>query len=143
PLYFYGAWFSSDKVVHSLSPMAYSPVIYIALVRLGVVPDPGVAIRERRVARIAGIFIITVSVGMAVGGFYECIEWLGGKWGLLGGHFVKGLWDTETDLLCDATGSIVGATFITVWALRGWSSRRVTVVPVPGPRKPGLGGGSG
>jgi uncharacterized membrane protein HdeD (DUF308 family) len=133
-LHFYGHWFYYDKVVHSLSPVAYSPVIYIALVRLGVVPDPGVAIREHRSARIAGIFIITLSVGMAVGGFYECVEWLEDKWDILGGHFVKGLWDTETDLLCDAAGSITGATFITVWALRGWSSRRVTVVPAPEPR---------
>jgi uncharacterized membrane protein HdeD (DUF308 family) len=132
-LHLYGDWAYYDKVVHSLSPMAYSPVIYIALVRLGVVPDPGVAIRERRVPRIAGIFIITLAVGMAVGGFYENIEWLEDKWNILGGHFVKGLWDTETDLLCDAAGSIAGATFITVWALRGWSSRRVTVVPAPGP----------
>src|SRR5262249_13847446 len=49
----YGHWFYYDKVVHSLSPVAYAPVLYIVLVRLGVVPDPGVAIRERRVARIA------------------------------------------------------------------------------------------
>jgi uncharacterized membrane protein HdeD (DUF308 family) len=133
-LHLYGNWFYYDKVVHSLSPMAYSPVVYIALVRLGVVPDPGVAIREHRVARIAGIFIITLSVGMAIGGFYECVEWLEDKWGILGGHFVKGLWDTETDLLCDAAGSIAGATFITIWALRGWSSRRVTVCAAPAPR---------
>ena len=130
----YGHWFYYDKVVHSLSPMAYSPVIYIALVRLGVVPDPGVAIEERRVPRIAGIFIVTLAVGMAVGGFYENVEWLEDKWDILGGHFVKGLWDTETDLLCDAAGSIAGATFITIWALRGWSSHRVTVVPAPGPK---------
>src|SRR5262249_47722214 len=31
------------------------------------------------------------------------------------------------------TGSLAGATFITIWALRGWSSHRVTVVPAPGP----------
>ena len=130
----YGDWFYYDKVVHTLAPFGYSPVLYIALVRLGVVPDPGVAIRERRVARIAGIFIVTLAVGMAVGGFYENIEWLEDKWGILGGHFVKGLWDTETDLLCDATGSLAGATFITIWALRGWSSHRVTVVPAPGPK---------
>ena len=130
----YGDWFYYDKVVHTLAPFGYSPVLYIALVRLGVVPDPGVAIRERRVARIAGIFIVTLAVGMAVGGFYENIEWLEDKWDILGGHFVKGLWDTETDLLCDATGSLAGATFITVWALRGWSSHRVTVVPAPGPK---------
>jgi uncharacterized membrane protein HdeD (DUF308 family) len=115
--------------------MAYAPVLYIALVRLGVVPDPGVAIREHRVPRIAGIFIVTLAVGMAVGAGYESVEWTEDKFGILGGHFVKGLWDTETDLLCDTAGSLVGATFITVWALRGWSSRRVTVVPAPGPGK--------
>ena len=129
----YGHWFYYDKVVHSLSPMAYAPVLYIALVRLGVVPDPGVAIREHRVPRIAGIFIVTLALGMAVGAGYESVEWTEDKFGILGGHFVKGLWDTETDLLCDTGGSLVGATFITVWALRGWSSRRVTVVPAPGP----------
>lgn len=130
----YGDWFYYDKVVHTLAPFGYSPVLYIALVRLGVVPDPAVAIRERRVARIAGIFIVTLAVGMAVGAFYENIEWLEDKYDILGGHFVKGLWDTETDLLCDATGSLAGATFITIWALRGWSSHRVTVVPAPGPK---------
>ena len=44
----YGNWFYYDKVVHGLSPVGYVPVLYIALVRLGVVPDPGEAIRERR-----------------------------------------------------------------------------------------------
>jgi uncharacterized membrane protein HdeD (DUF308 family)/uncharacterized membrane protein YjdF len=129
----YGGWFYYDKVVHSLSPMAYTPVLYIALVRLGVVPDPGEAIRERRVARIAGIFIVAFAVGLAVGAFYENIEWIEDKFDILGGHFVKGLWDTETDLLCDTAGSIAGATFLTVWAIRGWSSRRVTVHAVAPP----------
>ena len=129
----YGGWFYYDKVVHSLSPMAYTPVLYIVLVRLGVVPDPGAAIRERRVARISGIFIVALAVGMAVGAGYENVEWIEDKFGILGGHFVKGLWDTETDLLADTTGSLVGAIFLTVWSLRGWSSRRVTVVPAPGP----------
>jgi uncharacterized membrane protein HdeD (DUF308 family)/uncharacterized membrane protein YjdF len=127
----YGGWFYYDKIVHGLSPIGYVPVLYIVLVRLGVVPDPGQAIREHRVARISGIFIITLALGVAVGGFYESIEWFEDKF--LGGHFVGGLWDTETDLLCDEGGSIVGATFLTVWALRGWTSRRVTVVEAPGP----------
>ena len=127
----YGSWFYYDKVVHGLSPVGYVPVLYIALVRLGVVPDPGSAIRERRVPRISGIFIVTLALGMAVGAGYESVEWFEDKF--LGGHFVGGLWDTETDLLCDEGGSLVGAAFLTVWALRGWTSRRVTVVPVPGP----------
>jgi uncharacterized membrane protein HdeD (DUF308 family)/uncharacterized membrane protein YjdF len=127
----YGGWFYYDKIVHGLSPVGYVPVLYIVLVRLGVVPDPGRAIREHRVARISGIFIVTLALGIAVGGVYESIEWFEDKF--LGGHFVGGLWDTETDLLCDEGGSLVGATFLTVWALRGWSSRRVTVVEAPGP----------
>jgi uncharacterized membrane protein HdeD (DUF308 family)/uncharacterized membrane protein YjdF len=127
----YGGWFYYDKIVHGLSPIGYVPVLYIVLVRLGVVPDPGRAIRERRVAQISGIFIVTLAVGVAVGGFYESVEWFEDKF--LGGHFVGGLWDTETDLLCDEGGSLIGAGFLTVWALRGWTSRRVTVVPAPGP----------
>jgi uncharacterized membrane protein HdeD (DUF308 family) len=127
----YGGWFYYDKIVHGVSPIGYVPVLYIALVRLGVVPDPGRAIREHRVARISGIFIVTVAVGMAVGAGYESVEWFEDKF--LGGHFVGGLWDTETDLLCDEGGSLVGAAFLTVWALQGWTSRRVTVVAVPAP----------
>jgi uncharacterized membrane protein HdeD (DUF308 family)/uncharacterized membrane protein YjdF len=127
----YGGWFYYDKIVHGLSPIGYVPVLYIVLVRLGVVPDPGRAIHERRVAQISGIFIVTLAVGVAVGGFYESIEWFEDRF--LGGHFVGGLWDTETDLLCDEGGSLIGAGFLTVWALRGWTSRRVTVVPAPGP----------
>jgi uncharacterized membrane protein HdeD (DUF308 family) len=132
-LHLYGQWFYYDKVVHGLSPVAYAPVLYIVLVRLGVVPDPGEAIRERRTARISGIFIVTLALGMAVGAGYESVEWFEDKLGILGGNFVKGLWDTETDLLADTSGSLVGATFLTVWAMHGWSSRRVTVVPVPEP----------
>jgi uncharacterized membrane protein HdeD (DUF308 family) len=127
----YGDWFYYDKIVHGLSPIGYVPVLYIAIVRLGVVPDPGRAIREHRVARISGIFIVTLALGLAVGAVYESIEWFEDKF--LGGHFVGGLWDTETDLLCDEGGSLVGATFLTVWALQGWTSRRRTVVPAPGP----------
>jgi uncharacterized membrane protein HdeD (DUF308 family)/uncharacterized membrane protein YjdF len=127
----YGGWFYYDKIVHGVSPIGYVPVLYIALVRLGVVPDPGRAIRERRVARISGIFIVTLAVGLGVGAFYESIEWFEDK--VLGGHFVGGLWDTETDLLCDEGGSLIGAGFLTIWALRGWTSRRLTVVSAPAP----------
>jgi uncharacterized membrane protein HdeD (DUF308 family) len=127
----YGGWFYYDKIVHGVSPIGYVPVLYFVLVRLGVVPDPGNAIRERKVAQISGIFIVTLAVGLAVGAAYESIEWFEDKF--LGGHFVGGLWDTETDLLCDEGGSLVGATFLTVWALRGWTSRRRTVVPAPAP----------
>ena len=130
----YGNWFYYDKVVHGLSPVGYVPVLYIALVRLGVVPDPGEASGRAGSRGSAGSSSSRSPLGIAVGACYESIEWFEDKFGILGGHFVKGLWDTETDLLCDEGGSLVGAAFLTVWALRGWSSHRVTVVPAPEPK---------
>jgi uncharacterized membrane protein HdeD (DUF308 family) len=127
----YGRWFYYDKVVHGVSPIGYAPVLYIVLVRLGVVPDPGQAIRERRLARIGGIFIITLAAGIAVGAGYENVEWISDR--LLGTHLARTLFDVETDLLADTAGSLAGATFLTVWALRGWTSRRRTAVPAPTP----------
>jgi uncharacterized membrane protein HdeD (DUF308 family) len=127
----YGRWFYYDKVVHGVSPVGYAPVLYIVLVRLGVVPDPAAAIRARRIARIAGIFIATLAVGMAVGAGYENVEWTSDK--LLGTHLARTLFDVETDLLADTAGSLAGAAFLTVWALRGWTSRRVTVAPAVTP----------
>ena len=56
---------------------------------------------------------------MAVGAGYESVEWIEDKFDILGGNFVKGLWDTETDLLGDACGSLVGATFLTVGPCAG------------------------
>src|SRR5262245_30063525 len=72
----YGGWFYYDKIVHGISPIGYVPVLYIALVRLGVVPDPGRAITEHRTSQISGIFIITLALGMALGPSYASVEWL-------------------------------------------------------------------
>ena len=57
-----------DKVVHFVLPAGTSPLLYLVLVRLQVVPD----ITHRRLVRpLVGVFIATVAFGMTVGGFYE------------------------------------------------------------------------
>ena len=121
----YGDYYIYDNIVHSLSPFFYAPVIYIALVRLGVLADPG---ETHTGYNHVGVFVSTLAIGMAVGAGYEVIEWLSDT--LLGTRFVKSVDDTGSDLLEDTLGSIAGAAFVTVWSVRHWSSRRIAVGPV-------------
>lgn len=121
----YGEHFFYDNVVHSLSPFFYAPVLYIALVRLHVLADP----EETTTAYShAGVFVSTLALGMAVGAGYEVVEWLSDA--LAGTQFVKSIDDTGSDLLEDTLGSLAGATLVTVWSIRHWSSRRTTLQPV-------------
>lgn len=115
----YGEHYFYDNVVHSLSPFFYSPVLYIALVRLGVLADP-----EETTATYnrAGVFVSTLALGMAVGAGYEVVEWLSDT--LAGTHFVKSVDDTGSDLLEDTCGALAGAALVTVWSIRHWSTRR-------------------
>lgn len=130
----YGDYYVYDNVVHSLSPVFYAPVLYIALVRLGVLADP----EETRTAyHHVGVFVSTLAIGMAVGAGYEVVEWLSDT--LAGTHFVKSVDDTGSDLLEDTLGSIAGGVFVAVWSIRHWSSRRVVVGPAaPARRSPVL-----
>lgn len=127
----YGEHYFYDNVVHGLSPFFYSPVLYIALVRLGVLADP----EETRSPTYhhAGVFVTTLAIGMAVGAGYEVVEWLSDT--LAGTHFVKSVDDTGSDLLEDTLGSIAGAAFVTVWSVRHWATRRVAVGPVARTRR--------
>jgi uncharacterized membrane protein HdeD (DUF308 family) len=124
----YGSYHFYDEMVHSLTPVFYSPVLYVCLVRLGVLLDPGETTDPRQHA---GVFISTLAIGMAVGAGYEVIEWGSDK--LLGTKLVEDADDTGSDLLADTIGSFVGATFLTVWSLSGWSSHRRTHRAVPPP----------
>jgi uncharacterized membrane protein HdeD (DUF308 family)/uncharacterized membrane protein YjdF len=126
----YGDYYVYDNIVHSLSPFFYAPVIYIALVRLGVLADPE---ETRSVRNHVGVFVSTLAIGMAVGAGYEVIEWLSDS--LLGTHFVQSIDDTGSDLLEDTLGSLAGAAFLAVWSIRHWSSRRIPVGTVASPHR--------
>ncbi|HET7649001.1 MAG TPA: DUF308 domain-containing protein [Gaiellaceae bacterium] len=125
----YGEHHFYDDIVHSLSPFLYAPVLYLALVRLGVLADP-----EQTTATYnrVGVFVTTLALGMAVGAGYEVIEWLSDT--LLGTHLVESVDDTGSDLLEDTFGSLAGATLVTVWSIRHWSTRRrALAVALPPP----------
>jgi uncharacterized membrane protein HdeD (DUF308 family) len=77
------------------------------------------------------VFISTLALGMAVGAGYEVVEWVSDS--LLGTAFVEDADDTGRDLLADTLGSLAGATFLTVWSLSHWSSRRSTYRAAPLP----------
>jgi hypothetical protein len=59
-------------VVHVVVPMLGAPVAYVALARAEVLPDPrdDTGLHRRR-----GIFIVTVALGVAIGGLWEIAEW--------------------------------------------------------------------
>jgi uncharacterized membrane protein HdeD (DUF308 family)/uncharacterized membrane protein YjdF len=127
----YGQFDFYDTVVHGTTPAFYAPVLYVCLVRLGVLTDPG---NTTSALQHAGVFISTLAIGMAVGAGYEVIEW--GSDSLLGTKLVESADDTGRDLLADTLGSLVGATLLTVWSLSGWSSVRSTYRQAAPPRTP-------
>lgn len=122
----YGDYYFYDNLVHGVSPFFYTPVLYLALARLGVLPEPE---DTRGAYQYAGVFVTTLALGMAVGAGYEIVEWLSDS--LLGTHFVKSTGDTGSDLLEGALGSLAAASLVTVWSVRRWPSRRTTTVAVP------------
>lgn len=108
-----------DNVVHSTLPLLTAPVIYIGLARLDVVPDP----RDETHARhYAGIFIVSLAVGMAVGALWEILEWRSDSW--LGTDLSQDNDDTNSDLVFDLVGSAAGAALLVAWARFGWGSVR-------------------
>lgn len=111
------AWF--DDVVHLVLPFLVAPVLYIALARLDVVPDP----RDETHARhYAGIAIVTFAAGGAAGAIWEVLEWTSD--GLFSTSLQEGNSDTVTDLLLDLCGSLAGALLLVVWTMRSWGSVR-------------------
>lgn len=124
----YGRYDFYDTVVHGVTPVFYAPVLYVVLVRLDVLVDPETATGARQYA---GVFVSTVAIGMAVGAGYEVVEWVSDS--VFGTAYVENADDTGRDLLADTLGSLVGATLVTLWAIRSWATRRT---PVAAPARP-------
>jgi hypothetical protein len=112
------AWY--DTVVHFLLPALFSPVLYVALERIDVLPK--LAERGRR-HQYVGIFLITFALGLAFGGaLYELYEYAADQ--LLGTDLSKGYTDTITDLFADTCGAALGGALLVVWAEFGWATDR-------------------
>ncbi|MGY1703520.1 hypothetical protein ACI79C_03015 [Geodermatophilus sp. SYSU D00697] len=108
-----------DDLVHFTLPMLTAPVIYIALARVEVVPDPR---DETHLQHYIGIGVVTAALGIAVGALWELFEWRSDVW--FGTDLSEDNDDTNGDLLRDTLGSLVGAGLLVVWARFGWGSVR-------------------
>ena len=108
-----------DRVVHVVVPMLGAPVAYVALARAEVLPDPrdDTGLHRRR-----GIFIVTVALGVAIGGLWEIAEWAAD--GTLGSNLSENNDDTVGDLIADTAGSCIGAGLLVLWTVKGWGSVR-------------------
>lgn len=108
-----------DDLVHFTLPMLTAPVLYIALARLDVVPDP----RDETHARhYVGIFVVTAALGITIGALWELVEWAMDSWA--GTHLQLSNDDTVGDVLRDSLGSLAGAALLVAWARYGWGSVR-------------------
>jgi hypothetical protein len=108
-----------DDLVHFTLPMLTAPVVYIALARLDVVPDPK---DETHLKHYAGIFVVTAALGITVGALWEIWEWRSDAW--FGTSLSVDNDDTVGDLVRDTLGSVAGAVLLVVWARFGWGSVR-------------------
>lgn len=119
-LRFYDRFEYYDVFVHVLVPLLGAPVAYIALARLDVLPDPSDARGSRR--HLAGIFVVTLALGMAVGAAWEVLEWTSDE--VLGSELTGGEEDTIGDLVADTVGAIGGGILLVVWTTSGWGTVR-------------------
>ena len=105
------SWF--DTVVHVSVPALTAPVAYLALARLEVVrdlraPDHGLAGQGD-----AGVFVVTLALGLAVGGAWELCEGISDM--LLGTRLQESVGDTNRDILADGLGALLGAAGLVAW----------------------------
>ena len=108
-----------DDLVHVTLPMLTAPVVYIALARLDVVPDPR---DETHTRHYVGIAVVTAALGITTGALWEIWEWRSDAW--FGTQLSEGNDDTNGDLVRDTVGALLGAALLVVWARFGWGSVR-------------------
>jgi hypothetical protein len=108
-----------DDLVHFTLPMLTAPVLYIALARVEVVPDPR---DETHLPHYIGIAVVTAALGIATGALWEVYEWRSDAW--FGTNLSEDNDDTNGDLVRDTLGSVVGAALLVVWTRFGWGSVR-------------------
>ena len=108
-----------DDLVHVTLPLLTAPVVYIALARLDVVPDPR---DETHLKHYVGIAVVTTALGITIGALWEIFEWRSDAW--FGTALSESNDDTNGDLVRDSLGSLAGAALLVVWARIGWGSVR-------------------
>jgi hypothetical protein len=103
-----------DTVSHLVLPLLSGPIMYVALVRLGAVPEPTAAPTERFLVGAAFVTAITV---LGVGAMWELVEWAAD--GTLGTQYAQGYEDTLVDLLADAIAAVTSGALVAMWLRSG------------------------
>lgn len=108
--------------------MLASPLAYITLARLEVVPDLK---DEAERHHYLGVFLITFCVMVAIGGaLWEIYEYVADL--LLGVNMYKGPADSVGDMAATSCGSALGGLVLVLWTERGWgTSRRLPARRLP------------
>jgi len=119
----YDRFFWFDSVVHFVVPLLASGVLYVALARLDVLPDPRDDTGWRH---LLGIALVTFALGAAFGAVWELYEWFSDA--VFGSALQESNDDTVGDLAMDSLGALGAAGLLVLWTLRGWG----TVRRVPG-----------
>ena len=115
----YDSWKGYDNVVHFTVPFLLTGMVYVILVRLGVLPELS---DLKQVHQKFGFFLTAVLLGMAIGAGWEIVEWSLDEWA--GSNLVGTATDTATDLIWDTMGATLSAIVLTLWSLGGHSLRR-------------------
>ena len=115
----YDAFPAYDIVTHLLVPLLGAPVVYVALARLEVLPDPA---SDTETPHYVGIFVVTVALGIAIGAIWEIAEYASDQF--FGSELSLGNRDTVGDLLADSAGALGGGALLVAWTLFGWGSVR-------------------
>jgi hypothetical protein len=120
-LHLYGQHEWYDDVVHALMPMLMTPIVYVLLVRLDVLPQ----LKDlRQLHHQLGFFLIAFCFGMAIAGGWEVIEWWLDQW--TGEGRVKDAADTASDLTSGVYGSFAAGLLLIGWNKLGLPLTRVT-----------------
>jgi uncharacterized membrane protein YjdF len=115
----YDSWRYFDNVVHTTVPLLLTGVVYVLLLRLGILPELRELTQSRQ--RI-GFFLTVLMLGMAIGAAWEIVEWTLDS--TTGSHLIISTTDTATDLIWDTIGSAGAATILILWSLGNHSLRR-------------------
>jgi uncharacterized membrane protein YjdF len=116
---FYHSWSFYDKVVHFTVPLLVTGMIYLLLVRLGVLPE----LRDLKQAHQRfGFCLIVLALGMAIGAGWEIVEWTLDS--TTGSHLQINARDTATDLIADTLGATGSALVLVLWSLGNHSLKR-------------------
>ena len=110
-----------DNLVHLVVPFASVPVLYVLLVRLGLLHHE-ITEEGHPMLHHLGLAIFAVSTGLSIGALYEVYEYVANRW--LNAPIAIGYADTIFDLTLDALGALAGGLLLILWASARWGTER-------------------